>query len=75
MMVRQAHHEGEFRRILALFTYARRRHCRLTRTHLAAALGIRADQVRKAEEAKPCGSDAAQALAKWNGIEIGANSE
>lgn len=55
--------------ILACFTTARRLHEGKTRGALAKQLGIRADQVAKAESGKPCGSDAEAKLMAWNGLE------
>jgi hypothetical protein len=56
--------------ILACFTQARRLHEGRTRCELAKLLGIRADQVAKAENGRPCGEAAHQLLPKWNGLEI-----
>jgi hypothetical protein len=54
--------------ILACFTQARRLHEGRTRGDLARLLGIRADQVAKAENGKPCGDDARKRLLEWNGL-------
>jgi hypothetical protein len=54
--------------ILACFTQARRLHEGRTRGDLARLLGIRADQVAKAENGKPCGDDARVRLLEWNGL-------
>lgn len=56
--------------ILAIFTSARRSHEGMTRADLARRLGIRADQVAKAENGRPCGEAAHALLLKWNGLEI-----
>lgn len=55
--------------ILAAFTFARRRHEGLTRGQLARRLGIRTDQVRAAEERRPCGERALAKLLEWNELE------
>lgn len=54
--------------ILAAFTLARRWHEGLTQAALAARLGIRPDQVARAEAGKPCGY-ARAILLEWNGLE------
>lgn len=54
--------------ILACFTQARRLHEGHTRGDLARMLGIRADQVAKAENGKPCGDYARVRLLEWNGL-------
>jgi hypothetical protein len=54
--------------ILACFTKARRLHEGQTRGDLAKLLCIRADQVAKAENGKPCGDEARERLLEWNGL-------
>jgi hypothetical protein len=61
--------------ILACFTQARRLHEGRTRGDLARLLGIRADQVAKAENGRPCGEAAHGLLLKWNGLEISRDRE
>lgn len=52
--------------ILALFTLARRTHLQLSQAQLAHQLGIRRDQVSRAERALPCGQTGRAALCKFN---------
>lgn len=54
--------------ILACFTQARRLHEGRSRGDLARLLGLRADQVAKAENGKPCGDHARKRLLEWNGL-------
>jgi hypothetical protein len=56
--------------ILACFTQARRLHEGRTRGDLARILGIRADQIAKAENGRPCGDEARERLLKWNGLNM-----
>lgn len=54
--------------ILALFTFARRRHLGLTPSALARQLGLRPDQVRAVEAGRNAGAAAIAKLERWNGI-------
>ena len=57
------------RAVVAAFTNGMRLHLGLTQAGLARQIGIRPDQVSKAESARPCGAAAWRELVKFNNLE------
>lgn len=59
----------EGRSILALFTRARRQHMGLSQAQLARSLGLRRDQISKAECGLACGTHGRAKLLQFNELE------